>query len=93
LGEYPLFALASILVPYPYAWRYQKVNADYLAARGAAHVMRDEAMATELLPAIRALFDQPDALAAMRANAAALAQPDGAWNVARELLHLAGETG
>jgi UDP-N-acetylglucosamine--N-acetylmuramyl-(pentapeptide) pyrophosphoryl-undecaprenol N-acetylglucosamine transferase len=41
LGELPLFALPAILVPYPHAWRYQKVNADYLAQHGAAVVLED----------------------------------------------------
>lgn len=91
LGELPLFGLPSILVPYPYAWRYQKVNADYLVERGAAVLLRDEAMSDDLLPTIRQLIADPAHLATMRASSAALAQPEGAWNVARELLHLAGE--
>jgi UDP-N-acetylglucosamine--N-acetylmuramyl-(pentapeptide) pyrophosphoryl-undecaprenol N-acetylglucosamine transferase len=91
LGELPLFGLPSVLVPYPYAWRYQKVNADYLVERGAAVLLRDEAMPVDLLPTLRRLFAEPARLAAMRDSAATLAQPEGAWNVARELLRLAGD--
>ncbi len=91
LGELPLFGLPGVLVPYPYAWRYQKVNADYLVERGAALLLRDEMMADELLPTLRDLFADPERLAQLRASAAALGQPDGAGNVARELLRLAGD--
>lgn len=88
LGEYPLFGLPSILVPYPYAWRYQKVNAEYLSGRGAAILMRDEDMPNDLLPTIRSLLTG-EQLAAMKGRAAALNVPDGAGNVARELIDLA----
>ena len=90
LGELPLFGLASILVPYPYAWRYQKVNADYLADRGAAVRMDDQDMAQKLLPTIRSLLADSERLAQMRACAAALAQPDAARLLAQELARLAG---
>ncbi len=94
LGEFPLYNLPAILVPYPYAWRYQKVNADWLAERGAAVVLNDEAMNVKLLGTIRAiLFERPEKLEQMRAASAALsAMGDGAWNVAVELLRLSGET-
>ena len=52
LGELPLFGLPAVLIPYPYAWRYQKVNADYLAKHGAALVLEDAMMKDELLPTI-----------------------------------------
>ena len=89
LGELPHFGLPSVLVPYPYAWRYQKVNADYLVEPGAAVLLRDEAMADELLSTLRSLINDPARLATMRREA--LAQPGGAGNAARELLRLAGD--
>jgi UDP-N-acetylglucosamine--N-acetylmuramyl-(pentapeptide) pyrophosphoryl-undecaprenol N-acetylglucosamine transferase len=97
LGEYPLFGLPSILIPYPFAWRYQKVNADYLASRGAAVFMEDGNMAQELLPAISSLMADDERRAKMASAVAALAkvggtdETDGAWNVARELIRLSGE--
>ncbi|HVU11047.1 MAG TPA: UDP-N-acetylglucosamine--N-acetylmuramyl-(pentapeptide) pyrophosphoryl-undecaprenol N-acetylglucosamine transferase, partial [Phototrophicaceae bacterium] len=91
LGEQPLFGLPSVIVPYPYAWRYQKVNADYLVERGAAVLLRDEDMKDQLLPTLRALLADPQRLAEMRVHAAALARPEGAQNIARELLRLAGD--
>ncbi|MEO0563981.1 MAG: glycosyltransferase, partial [Chloroflexota bacterium] len=91
LGEFPLFALPSILVPYPYAWRYQKVNADYLAARDAAVVLADEDMAEKLYDTINALFTNPARLATMRDNVADMAQPGSSRRVAAVLAQLAGE--
>ena len=90
LGELPYFGLPAILVPYPYAWRYQKINAEYLVSRGAGVLMEDAAMPRDLLPTIRALVDEPGRLADMREQARGLARPDGAVSAARELLRLAG---
>lgn len=90
LGELPFFGLPSILVPYPHAWRYQKVNADWLADRGAGLVMPDDRMNADLLPTLRELLGNPARLSQMAEQARALAQPNGAWNVGRELLRLAG---
>ncbi|MBN2472178.1 MAG: UDP-N-acetylglucosamine--N-acetylmuramyl-(pentapeptide) pyrophosphoryl-undecaprenol N-acetylglucosamine transferase [Anaerolineae bacterium] len=86
LGELPAFGLPAVLVPYPYAWRYQKVNADFLAARGAAIWLEDERMAAELLPLLQDLLADSDRLAGMAARMRALARPDGARNIARMLL-------
>jgi UDP-N-acetylglucosamine--N-acetylmuramyl-(pentapeptide) pyrophosphoryl-undecaprenol N-acetylglucosamine transferase len=90
LAEFPLFGLPAILVPYPYAWRYQKVNADYLAERGAAVRLDDETMEQRMLPLIRAILGDVDRLAQMRDCAQALAQPNGASRLAAELTQLAG---
>jgi UDP-N-acetylglucosamine--N-acetylmuramyl-(pentapeptide) pyrophosphoryl-undecaprenol N-acetylglucosamine transferase len=93
LGEYPLFALPAILVPYPYAWRYQKVNASYLVDQGAAVMVKDENLKQDLLGEIRSLMHNPPRLAAMREAMAALATPEAAQKIAGLIREMADETG
>ena len=90
LAEFPHAGLPALLVPYPWAWRYQKTNADWLVARGAARLMEDARMEQELLPTLRELLRDGARLQQMRAAARALAQPEGAQRLAAELLQLAG---
>ena len=90
LAELPLFGIASILVPYPYAWRYQKVNADYLVEQGAGIRLNDEDMSLQLCDTIRLLITDANRLSEMQANAKALANPDGAKRLAQLLLEIGG---
>jgi UDP-N-acetylglucosamine:LPS N-acetylglucosamine transferase len=89
LGELPLVGLPAVLVPYPHAWRYQKVNADYLAERGAAIRLNDEDLAAGLVPLVRELLGDRERLAAMRRAMQALARSQAAEAIGRELLALA----
>lgn len=91
LGEFPIFQLPAILVPYPHAWRYQKNNADYLATRGAAVRLDDEKLANELGDLVRDLLNDPQRRAQMAQAAAELAHPDAAAIVA-ERLAASGQT-
>jgi UDP-N-acetylglucosamine--N-acetylmuramyl-(pentapeptide) pyrophosphoryl-undecaprenol N-acetylglucosamine transferase len=88
LGEFPLFGLPAILVPYPHAWRYQKTNAEALAERGAAARLDDDHLAAGLLPLTRRLLDDPDERARMSQSARALARPDAAARIARLMIDL-----
>ena len=88
LGEAPAFGLPSVLVPYPHAWRYQKVNADYLVERGAAVRLEDEELADRLLPTVLSLLRDDEQRAAMSAAARALDTPGAADNIARLLLNM-----
>lgn len=93
LGEYPLFGLPAVLVPYPYAWRYQKVNADTLVRHGAALMVTDSNLKAELLPTIKKLLQNPTRLSAMRAAAKSLSHPQAASEIGHLLLELAGKKG
>jgi UDP-N-acetylglucosamine--N-acetylmuramyl-(pentapeptide) pyrophosphoryl-undecaprenol N-acetylglucosamine transferase len=85
VGELPLFGKPALLVPYPYAWRYQKVNADFLRRSGAAETIPDEELGERLLPMLRELFENDDRRRKMGAAMQALAKPDAARTIAREL--------
>jgi UDP-N-acetylglucosamine--N-acetylmuramyl-(pentapeptide) pyrophosphoryl-undecaprenol N-acetylglucosamine transferase len=89
LGELPFYGLPAILVPYPFAWRYQQVNADYLAARGAAVVIENSQLKEDLLPTLHRLFADPSAYRSMQTAMASLAQPGAAAKIADLVLELA----
>jgi UDP-N-acetylglucosamine--N-acetylmuramyl-(pentapeptide) pyrophosphoryl-undecaprenol N-acetylglucosamine transferase len=89
LGELPFFGLPAVLVPYPHAWEYQRINADWLAERGAAIRLGEERLNEELLPTLRRLLGGHEARAAMAERMHALARPDAAARLAGELIALA----
>jgi UDP-N-acetylglucosamine--N-acetylmuramyl-(pentapeptide) pyrophosphoryl-undecaprenol N-acetylglucosamine transferase len=82
IGELPLFGLPAILVPYPYAWRYQKVNADYLSSKGAAIVIQDEELKDSVVSVIQDLMKNREKLTSMRKKMSALAVHGAAKNIA-----------
>jgi UDP-N-acetylglucosamine--N-acetylmuramyl-(pentapeptide) pyrophosphoryl-undecaprenol N-acetylglucosamine transferase len=92
LGELPLFGLPAILVPYPHAWRYQKVNADYLVRQGAAVILEDARLKDDLLPTITKLMGDPQTLQAMQQKMLSLARPQAASQIAGLLRQLAPQT-
>jgi len=90
LGELPYFGLPAVLVPYPYAWRYQRVNAEWLASRGAAVILEDARLKEELVPTVRSLLGDSARLSEMRERARALARPDAAQRLAQLLVEIGG---
>jgi UDP-N-acetylglucosamine--N-acetylmuramyl-(pentapeptide) pyrophosphoryl-undecaprenol N-acetylglucosamine transferase len=90
LGEFPYFELPAVLVPYPHAWRYQKVNANYLAQRRAAVILEDSRIQDELLDTIRVLLENPGKRKSMKAAMRSLSKPDAAQAIASQIIELAG---
>jgi UDP-N-acetylglucosamine--N-acetylmuramyl-(pentapeptide) pyrophosphoryl-undecaprenol N-acetylglucosamine transferase len=88
LGEGPAFGIPAILVPLTFAWRYQKVNADYLTERGAAIQLTDERLSDEFLPAVLALLQDKSRLRAMSEAARALDIPEATSRLARFITSL-----
>ena len=82
LGDLPAFSLPAVLVPYPHAWRYQKVNADYLAQQSAAVVLKDEDLGDELSATIQDLMHNKFKLSQMKSAMQSLARPEAASIIA-----------
>jgi UDP-N-acetylglucosamine--N-acetylmuramyl-(pentapeptide) pyrophosphoryl-undecaprenol N-acetylglucosamine transferase len=89
LGEFPAFGLPAILVPYPYAWRYQQVNAAYLQRHGAALLIQDAELPGRLLPMVLDLLHDSQRRAQMRQAMQNLAHPQAAQDIAGLLVELA----
>jgi UDP-N-acetylglucosamine--N-acetylmuramyl-(pentapeptide) pyrophosphoryl-undecaprenol N-acetylglucosamine transferase len=89
-----LFAweIPAILVPLPTAAAdHQSVNARTLEAAGAAINLPQAELSVESLSrAVTALTSDPQAMARLRAGAAARARPDAAETIARRILALVG---
>lgn len=85
MGELPLFGLPAVLVPYPFAWRYQLVNARYLEQYGAAIVLQDGDMRESLTALLYQLFDNPETLTKMSDSMRSLASPQAARKIVEQL--------
>ncbi len=88
LAELPYYGLPAVLVPYPYAWRYQRVNAEWLAERGAAVVVEDADLQETLVPMVRTLLEDSEHRARMAEASRELACPGAAKRLADLLLSL-----
>ena len=88
LGEFPYFGLPAILVPYPYAWRYQRVNAGWLADRGAAVVVEDADLAGVLVDTVRELLSDGARREQMAEAARGLAHRSAALRAAELLVEM-----
>ncbi|MEJ5202794.1 MAG: hypothetical protein WHV66_11235, partial [Anaerolineales bacterium] len=76
--------------PYPYAWRYQKVNAAYLERHGAAVVVENELLPRRLFPLVKVLLADQQRLGQMRQAMQSLARPQAARELAALVRELAG---
>ncbi len=92
LGELPYLGLPAILVPYPYAWRYQKVNAQYLVDRGAAVILEDAKLGTDLALAVTRLFADQAGLAVMKRSLLSMSGRNGAGEIAQLLIAVGTRT-
>ena len=82
LGEFPLYGLPAILIPYPHAWRYQEVNAHYLEHRGAALVLQDHDLNVHLFSTITQLMKDLQMRNEMSQAMSSLAIPQAAESIA-----------
>ena len=89
LGELPAFGLPAILVPYPYAWHYQRVNASYLVRNGAAIQIEDSQLAEQIIPKVKDLMADKEQRERMSQAMHSLAKPDAAARIGRLLRELA----
>jgi UDP-N-acetylglucosamine--N-acetylmuramyl-(pentapeptide) pyrophosphoryl-undecaprenol N-acetylglucosamine transferase len=92
--ELAQYGLPAVLIPYPKAsGNHQEANARWMERAGAATLLLDSQLTPERMRAeVDALVEDDVRRAAMSAASIALARPDAARVIAREVLAAAGET-
>jgi len=92
--ELAQYSLPSVLIPYPHAsGNHQEANARWMEQAGAATILPDAELTPERLRAeVDALVDDHERRRAMALAAAALARPDAARTIAREVLAAVEQT-
>lgn len=90
IGEFPLYGKPAILVPYPHAWRYQKVNADYLVAHGAARMLPDDRLQADLVGTVQEIILDEGLRNRMAEAMRSLGRTDPAATIAGYLFEMAG---
>jgi UDP-N-acetylglucosamine--N-acetylmuramyl-(pentapeptide) pyrophosphoryl-undecaprenol N-acetylglucosamine transferase len=93
LAELAVMGVPSLLIPFPFAAEdHQSRNAQTMAAKGAAVVIREnELTPTRLTATLVELLNQPDRLRQMARAASELARPRAAEEIARRILAVARE--
>jgi UDP-N-acetylglucosamine--N-acetylmuramyl-(pentapeptide) pyrophosphoryl-undecaprenol N-acetylglucosamine transferase len=90
VAELTKAGVASILVPYPYAAaNHQTENAKAMVESGAAMMIGDAELGSELLTAIEKLLTDPTRLRLMRTNAFGVGNPEATGVLARAVVNLA----
>ncbi len=95
VAEIAALGKPAILVPYPFAADdHQRANAESLVRAGAARMVLDaDASGARLAAEVRALVDEPGALAAMAERLRGFAKPDAAERVLETTIALIEERG
>lgn len=90
IAEIQSLGKASVLVPFPYAaHQHQDKNADAMAAARASWKVSNDHIVEDLPAILRSCLQNPEILDDLAQSALALAKPQAAHDVAREVLEMA----
>lgn len=90
LAEIAVDGVASILVPYPFSGGHQEKNAAYYDRCGAAKMVLDRNMNTELAPVLHRLLSEEDTRKALSERMKEEGRPDALAQIVAEGERLAG---
>lgn len=90
IAELIMFQLPAILIPYPFAYKHQMENAKVLQSQGAALVLKEETLDTEVLQStLERLMHHPEEVEAMRLGLCRFSTPDANQKLIHTILAFA----